>query len=166
MPRRTAQLADMDMVLPLIQTAYAGQEWTPGEVASMMSQAKGVHMVDTPPENPEFVRAYLFLAVTDLSRDLGPLKPGPVTQIATLIPQHHDQKWVDEVLAPLLARGLRRVARDFPEMRRKPLYCFLEKELLKFWTHILPAEIKARSSGQHLAIMPTLQAAIAKLRGY
>ena len=160
MARRTAQLTDVDMVLPLIQVAYAGQEWTPGEVASMMSQAKGVHLVDTER------RAYLYLAVTDLSRELGPLKPGPVTQIASLIPQHHDQKWVNEVLAPLLARGLRKVARDFPEMRRKPLYCFLTPDLLEFWTHIIPAEIKARRSGQHLATLPTVQIAIDKLRGY
>jgi len=157
--RRVAREEDAEMVLPLLQVAYAGQEWMPDEVASMMSQAKGVHLVDTER------RAYLYLAVTDLIKDLGPLKPGPVTQIATLIPQHHDQKWVDEVLAPLLARGLRKVARDFPEMRNKPLYCFLEKDLYRFWTHIIPAEIKPRSSGSHLATMPTLQAAIDNVRG-
>ena len=157
--RRVAREADVDMVLPLLQLGYPGQEWTPGEVQAVM-QAKGVHMVDTDR------RAYLFLAVTDLSKDLGPLKPGPVTQIATLIPQHHDQKWVDEVLAPLLARGLRKLKKDFPAYAALPLYCFLEKELYPFWTHIIPAEIKPRSSGSHLATMPTLQAAIDKLRGY
>ena len=165
MARREARLTDVGMVQPLIQLAYAGQEWTPGDVAAVM-QAKGIHMVDTPPENPEFVRAYLYLAVTDLSKDLGPLKPGPVTQIATLVPQHHDQKWVDEVLAPLLARGLRKLKRDFPPYAALPLYCFLEPELLEFWTHIIPAEVKPRSSGSHLATLPTVQVAIDRLRGY
>ncbi len=158
--RRVAREADVDMVLPLLQVAYAGQEWTPGEVASMMSQAKGIHMVDTSR------RAYLYLAVTDLGRELGPLNPGPVTQIATLIPQHHDQKWVDEVLAPLLARGLRKLVKDFPDRASLPLYCFLEKDLYPFWTHIIPAEIKPRRSGSHLATLPTVQVAIDKLRGY
>ena len=158
--RRVAREADVDtLMLPLIQLGYPGIEWTPGEVSSLL-MAKGVHMVDTDR------RAYLFLAVTNLSRDLGPLKPGPVTQIASLLPQHHDQEWVDKVLAPLLARGLRKLKRDFPTYSALPLYCFLAPALLKFWTHIIPAEIKPRSSGQHLATLPTVQVAIAKLRGY
>ncbi|KKM25090.1 hypothetical protein LCGC14_1598480 [marine sediment metagenome] len=157
--KRVAREEDVDMVLPLLQVGYAGQEWTPGDVQAVM-RAKGIHLVDTES------RAYLFLNVTDLSRELGPLSPGPCTQIASLLPQHHDQKWVDEVLAPLLARGVRKVARDFPDRAALPLYCFLTPELLKFWTHIIPAEIKPRSSGQHLATLPTLQIAIDKLKGY
>ncbi len=156
MARRLVREADSPEIKSLLQIAYAGQEWPDADVASRLLE-EGVHAFD--PAR----RAYCHLTFPVREEPLGPVPAGPCTQIATLIPQHHDQKWVDEVLAPLLALSLKELEKDRPDLVERPLYCYLEKDLYPFWTDIIPVEIIPRRSGSYLAWLPTVEFAIRKL---
>ncbi len=156
MARRLVREADNAEIKPLLQVAYAGQDWTDADVASRLLE-EGVHSFD--PER----RAYCHLTFPIREKPLGPVPVGPCTQIATLVPQHHDQKWVDEVLAPLLALALRELEKDRPDLVKQPLYCYLTPDLYPFWTDIIPVEIVPRSTGSHLAWLPTVEYAIRRL---
>ena len=158
MPRRDARPEDKELVRPMLQLGYPKVDWTE-EATERFLASEGVHLFD--PDN----LAYLYLALNPNLLNKSPVPEGPATEIAALIPQHHDQEWVDNVLAPLLARGLRKMGTKYPQMRRRPLYCFLAPDLYPYWTHIIPASIVPRRSGAHLAWMPTLTSAIAKVRG-
>ena len=158
MTRRAARPTDT-FLRPLLQQSYPKQEWTEADVERRLEE-EGIHHAD------DTRLAYCHLTYPVRTEPLGPVPVGPCTQIATLIPQHRKQKWVDEVLAPLLAEALRREAKERPDLMEQPLYCYLDPDLYPFWTSIIPVEIIPRRSGSYLAWLPTVNDALERLVDY
>ena len=125
MTRRAARPTDT-FIQPLLQVGYPRQEWTEAAVEARLQEA-GIHRVD--PDGP----AYVHLTVNNLAESLGLLPAGSCTHIASLLPQHHDQAWVDDVLFPLLTYALRKQGREHPAMLGRPLYGLLPRSLIPFW---------------------------------
>ena len=153
---RIARPADIPMLQPLIQAGYPGQEWTEQDVEQRLREA-GVHRVD-----PDRL-AYLHLIPHTIAEPQGPIPAGLCTQVASLLPQHHDEGWIRDVLSPLLVKGLKVVAKEYPTYRNKPVYAYLSKELLELWTPQFNAETTPRSTGAYIGWLPTLQEAIRKV---
>ena len=159
MTLRAVREDDVGLIKPMLQLGFPKVDWTDEMAREWLSREGGVQVVD--PGR----RAYLRLSINpDLEDDIG-FGTGLCTLVFALLPQHHDQKWVDDVLAPLLASGLTKIAEENPKLRERPVYAFLTPDLLPFWawTGIFNAETTARSTGSHVLWLPTLRETIAKV---
>ncbi len=151
MPGRIPRPADIPMLQPLLQAGYPGQEWTEQAVEYRLAEA-GIHLVDPG-------RAYVHLTINDLSDSIGPVPAGLTTHIASLLPQHHDQAWVDDVLFPLLIRAIRKRGRESSHMLDRPLYGILPKTLIPYWEGKL-GSIAFGEKGSRMIYVATLREAI------
>lgn len=93
------------------------------------------------------------------------IPPGVSTEAPYILPQHHDQAWVDDVLVPLLKPCLEEEARKRPDALERPLWAFTDASLAVFWQRSkIQASVKRTRSGRALVYVPTLQEAIARLQ--
>ncbi len=153
MTRRRPIESDHGLLVSVMRLAWPNQQWDEAAVAARMAEA-GAHLVD-----PESL-AYCHLTTNKLEDALGPVPAGPCTQISTLAPQHHDQQWVDEKLAPLLEDTLRDYVPERAGMLDFPLYGLLPTSLIRFWEGKLGStayKLRGRSS---LIYVPTLREAM------
>ena len=154
---RAARPADIPMLLPLIQAGYPGQELGEQDVEQWLAMA-GIHLVDAPP--PDFiVRAYVHLTINELFDPIGPVPAGLTTHISSLLPQHHDPEWVDDVLFPLLISAIRKRGRENAHMLDFPLYGVLPKTLIPYWEGKL-GSIAFGEKGSRMIYVATLREAI------
>ncbi len=151
---RIARPSDIPMLQPLIQAGYPGQEWTEQDVEQRLATA-GIHLVDPG-------RAYVHLTINNLFDPIGPVPAGLTTHIASLLPQHHDQAWVDDVLFPLLIRAIRKRGRESAHMLDRPLYGILPKTLIPYWEGKL-GSIAFGEKGSRMIYVATLREAIRKV---
>ena len=152
---RVISLTDVSLVRTLLQAGFPRQEWSEQDAEERLN-VEGIHLVDPG-------KAYVHLTFPKMDDTLPPIPPGLCTHIQSLLPQHHDQKWVDDTLFPLLADAIRKVPRKRPKLLDRPLYGLLIPSLMPFWEGKLGSIVSDRR-GHDLIYVPTLREAIGKIR--
>ncbi len=143
---------DLPLVRTMLQAGFPRQEWSEVDAEERLS-VEGIHRVDPG-------KAYIHLTYPTMDDTRPPLTPGPCPSIYSLLPQHHDQKWVDDTLFPLLADAIREAAIERPRLLGRPLFGLLIPSLIPYWE----GKLGSKFEGNMIYVM-TLREAISKIEG-
>ncbi len=160
---RKPQESDLDWIAQSIRLAYknAGGDWGEEAIAQKLAAEQGVTNADDKNHVYAVAEAY------EIPHEVfGVVPAGLSTHVKDLLPQHHNQEWIDGPILAALAPCLREVAKKTPEALDKHLWAFVAYDLaIPYWRNsIIKADVKrSRSGGNALAYVSTLRLAIERL---
>lgn len=168
MSRVLPELSDHGWIGESIALAYAGTglDWTPDRLADKLSREQGVVAINRERKVYGVVHAY------EIPHDVfGVVPAGLSNQVKDLVPQHHNQEWIDGPICGVLADCLREIADENskfynPEALEKKLWAFVAYDLaIPYWqdSPVKAKVIRSRSGGNALAYIDSLKEALEKL---